>query len=327
MKGHYTAAIGRQAVVVGLLAGLATGALWALTFIAPLVSGPYSAFDLTVCRYVTFGMVSLMLVAPEGFAALRRLSRADYQVLVLLGFTGNVGYYLALSLAVPLVGPAAVALVVGCLPVLMAVLGCRTTGLPLGRLMPALAFILLGLALVNGVALLQARAAGGVGGPLWGLLLAVGAMVLWAWYGMRNAAELAARPAVSPVTWTALTGIGTMIALLPLVVIGWLAHWSAVPAIGLAHGAWLRPVAAGLVLGLLSSWAGTWTWSIAARALPVSMAGQLIVFETIFALVYSAMYVRQLPSWPELAGALMLVAGVAMALRVFAAGTAGIPDP
>ncbi|MBB2175941.1 DMT family transporter [Gluconacetobacter johannae] len=311
--------MGTQTATVGLLAGLATGALWALTFIAPLVSGPYSAFDLTVCRYVTFGVVSLMLVAPEGFAALRRLSKADYQILVLLGFTGNVGYYLALSLAVPLAGPPVVALVIGCLPVLMSVLGHRTSGLPLRRLMPALMVILFGLALVNGVALLQARADGGGHGPLWGLLLAVGALVLWSWYGMRNAAELAARPGLSPVTWTALTGIGTMIALLPLLVVGWLAHWSAVPAIGLAHGAWLRPVSAGLVLGVLSSWVATWTWSIAARALPVSVAGQLIVFETIFALIYSATYARQLPSWSEVAGALMLVAGVGMALRVFAA--------
>ncbi|MBB2202868.1 DMT family transporter [Gluconacetobacter tumulisoli] len=320
MKAYFTAGMGTQAVAVGILAGLATGALWALTFIAPLVSSPYSAFDLTACRYVAFGVVSLMLLAPDGFAALRRLTRADCQVLVLLGFTGNVGYYLALSLAIPLAGPPAVALVIGCLPVLMCVLGRRTSGLPFRRLMPSLLCILLGLALVNGVALLQARAGGVVRGPLWGLLLAVGAMVLWSWYGMRNAAELAARPGVSPTTWTALTGIGTMIALLPLLVVGWLAHWSAIPAIGLAHGAWLRPVAAGLVLGLLSSWGATWTWSIAARALPVSVAGQLIVFETLFALVYSAIYARQIPSWPELAGALMLVAGVAMALRVFAMG-------
>ncbi len=60
-----------------------------------------------------------------------------------------------------------------------------------------------------------------------------------------------------------------------------------------------------LILGLMSTWAATWTWSIAARHLPVSLAGQLIVFETVFALIYGAVYQKQLPGWAEVLARLM----------------------
>lgn len=42
-------------MLIGLLAGLMTGALWGLTFIAPRAVLPFSAFDLSVLRYLVFG--------------------------------------------------------------------------------------------------------------------------------------------------------------------------------------------------------------------------------------------------------------------------------
>jgi len=38
-------------MLIGILAGLATCALWGLTFIAPRVVDPFSTWDLTVARY------------------------------------------------------------------------------------------------------------------------------------------------------------------------------------------------------------------------------------------------------------------------------------
>jgi hypothetical protein len=51
-----------------------------------------------------------------------------------------------------------------------------------------------------------------------------------------------------------------------------------------------------LAIGLLSSWLGTLCWNRASSLLPTSLAGQLIVFETLAALSY-AFWLRG--HWPE----------------------------
>ncbi len=306
-------------MLLGALAGVLAGALWGLTFVAPLVADPYTPFDLTVARYLAFGAVSGALLAPGGFAAVRRLPRRDLALLALLGFAGNVGYYLLMALAVPLAGSAVVALVIGCLPVVMAVLGNAGPGrVPARRLAPPLLVLGAGLLVVNGAALAEARAGGTSAAFAGGLGLTAAALALWAWYGLANARALAARPALSAAEWTALTGLGTALALGPVLPIGLAAGLSAVPGLGFAGPDAVRLAAWGVALGALSSWAATWAWSVAARRLPVALAGQLIVSETLFALLYGALHERRGPGWGEAVGAALMVAGVLAALRVFA---------
>jgi drug/metabolite transporter (DMT)-like permease len=71
-------------------------------------------------------------------------------------------------------------------------------------------------------------------------------------------------------------------------------------------------------IGLFASWLGTLCWNEASQRLPTTLAGQLIVFETLAALAYVfALRAR----WPEPAvalGVVLLVAGVAWAVRVAA---------
>lgn len=106
----------------------------------------------------------------------------------MLGFTGNVGYFLAIALAVPLAGTALVALVIGCLPVVMAILGNRGAD----RIPPrasALPLLLLaaGLVVFNAAAFGAAQAAGANGPFFAGLGLTLLALALWAYYGLRIA--------------------------------------------------------------------------------------------------------------------------------------------
>jgi len=306
----------RSFSLLGVAAGLAAGAFWGLTFVAPLVAAPYSAFDLTVGRYLVFGLASLCVLAGSGFRALRDLTWRDWVLIVLLGFAGNVGCYLILSLAVPRAGTAVAALIIGCLPAVMGVLGNRgPTRIPMRRLAPSLLTIGAGLLVANVQALLHAKAGGTLGVFVGGVALAVAALVLWSWYGLRNASALSQRRGLSPVTWTALTGLGTVLALVPVLVAGGIGGWSMVPALGLAGA--MRLVIWSLVLGLLSSWAATWAWAVAARRLPVSLAAQLIVAETVFALVYGAIYQGRWPSGVESVGAGLLLVGVAVALKSF----------
>jgi drug/metabolite transporter (DMT)-like permease len=74
-------------------------------------------------------------------------------------------------------------------------------------------------------------------------------------------------------------------------------------------------LAGALLLGILTSWVAAAAWNRAATALPVALAGQLVVIETVAGTAYSYLYHH---SWPEtafLAGLALLVAGVTLAVR------------
>ena len=68
-------------------------------------------------------------------------------------------------------------------------------------------------------------------------------------------------------------------------------------------------------IGLLASWLGTLCWNEASQRLPPTLAGQLIVFETLSALAYAFVLRGQCAAAETLAGVVLLVAGVMWALR------------
>ena len=68
-------------------------------------------------------------------------------------------------------------------------------------------------------------------------------------------------------------------------------------------------------IGLFASWLGTLCWNEASQRLPTTVAGQLIVFETLSALAYAFVLRGRAPEPLTVLGIVLLVAGVAWALR------------
>jgi len=151
-----------------------------------------------------------------------------------------------------------------------------------------------------------------------GLLLAIGAVVCWTWYPMRNADWLRAHADRNPRSWATAQGLMT----LPLAVLGYGALWiwsSFGGDIGLSMPFGPTPqryVLLMLAVGLLASWVGTLCWNEASQRVPTALAGQLIVFETLSALGYALLLRGVWPDALTLAGIALLVAGVLRAVRI-----------
>jgi drug/metabolite transporter (DMT)-like permease len=328
-------------MLIGTLFALAAGLMWGLVFVGPLLLPDYPALLQSFGRDLAFGLIAL----PLGWLdrkRLRELGRADWWAALELAAVGNVIYYAFLASAIQRAGAPLPTMIIGTLPVVIAVSSnlrdARRDGrLPWLRLLPSLLLIGAGIALVNQVELGEmqaaraaaaAQAAGEAGGApgayLLGALLAVGAVVCWTWYPLRNADWLRAHPDRNPRTWATAQGLAT----LPLAVLGYGAFWLWQAGHGGAHapdGAAFampfgpRPLAfVGLMfaIGLSASWLGTLCWNEASQRLPTSLVGQLIVFETLSALSYAFLLRGRWPGWPTLAGIALLVAGVMLALRV-----------
>jgi len=329
----------RHALVTGTLFALAAGLMWGLVFVAPVMLPDYPAALLSVSRYLAFGLIALPLAWLDR-ANLAELTRADWMEAFKLSVVGNLLYYLLLAAAIQRAGAPLPTMIIGTLPVVIAITSnlrdhARDGKLPWARLAPSLVLIALGIAAVNHAELSRHAAgtasAGGAGGTdlgahALGALLAVGAVVCWTWYPLRNADWLRAHASRSPRSWATAQGVAT----LPLAAVGFLALWalSAVwPALlgsgttG-SEGAFAMPFGPqpalflGLMfsIGLLASWLGTLCWNEASQRLPTTISGQLIVFETLSALAYAFALRGEWPGWPTLAGIVLLVVGVAWAL-------------
>ena len=65
-----------------------------------------------------------------------------------------------------------------------------------------------------------------------------------------------------------------------------------------------------MMLAVVSSWLGYLAWNLCSRRLPVSLTGQMVVFETLFALLYGFIYSQRIPDLQETAAILLLLGGV-----------------
>ena len=148
-----------------------------------------------------------------------------------------------------------------------------------------------------------------------GALLAAGAVACWTWYPIRNAEWLRAHPDRNPRGWATAQGVMT----LPLALTGyalwwvWTARSCAVrdavrPAAAVLHRPDVRDRPVRVVARHLC-------WNEASQRLPTTLAGQLIVFETLSALTYAFVLRGRAPEPIALLGIGLLVAGVAWALR------------
>lgn len=332
---------------LGVAWALAAGLMWGLVFVAPAILHDYPPAILSVSRYLAFGLIALP-IALASRRAISALSRADWVEAAKLSLVGNLLYYGFLAAAVQAAGPPLPTMIVGSLPVVIAIASNLGAGaLPWRRLALPLTVIAAGILLVNrdelaklGAGALAVGSPGGAptqGGLLEGVLLAAAAVACWTWYPIRNAAWLRARPGLRSDTWATAQGLAT----LPLALAGWLALglWAQgvpgtpaqgfpdLPASDFDWPLGARPglfVGLMLAIGLLASWLGTLCWNRASQLLPTSLAGQLIVFETLSALAMGFAWRGEWPPAGSWMGIALLVAGVVLGVRAFSPrGAAG----
>ena len=311
----------RHTLLTGTLFALAAGLMWGLVFVAPLLLPSYPAALLSCARYLAFGLIAL----PLGWldrARVGELTRADWREAFKLSAIGNLLYYLCLAAAIQRAGGPLPTMIIGTLPVVIAVTSNlrdtqRDGRLPWLRLLPSLLLIATGIGCVNQAEIAALRADADLLRYASGGLLAIGAVVCWTWYPIRNADWLRAHAERSPRAWATAQGLAT----LPLAAAGFTLFWAWSAVGGNDFVMPLGPTPAlflGLMfsIGLLASWLGTLCWNEASQRLPTSLVGQLIVFETLAALAYAFMLRSELPGRVTLTGVALLVAGVLWALRV-----------
>ncbi|MGO4151723.1 DMT family transporter [Cupriavidus sp. YAF13] len=316
---------------IGVLCGLLAGAFWGMVFIAPKLLPVFSPWELAIGRYLAYGLVAFIAALPLMKRIARKLTRADCLALLRQAFTGNLLYYVLLAFGVQLAGVGPTSLIIGILPISVTIMGRRDHGaVPLSRLIWPLLVVAAGIACINidlfaGGGHAHGAAAGEAVRTVWqrlaGVMCAAGALVCWTLYAVDNARYLQRNPQYSGNEWSALYGISTgvvSVVLALLALLGWLVAGDSLDAAsGGRDWQWFWMVNAAVALG--ASLIGNNLWNISSRRLPLTLSGQMIVFETLFALAYGFVFDHRLPRPLEIAAIALLMIGVAWSVRLHAA--------
>src|SRR5690606_22372031 len=105
---------------MGTLFALIAGMMWGLVFVGPLLLPEYPAALQSVGRYLAFGLIALPLAWLDR-ARLRQLSRGDWLEALKLSAVGNLLYYLCLASAIQRAGGPLPTMIIGTLPVVIAI--------------------------------------------------------------------------------------------------------------------------------------------------------------------------------------------------------------
>ena len=309
-------------MLIGFLCALGAGLMWGLVFVAPLMLPDYPGIVLSFARYIAFGLIALV---PAFFdrRKIAALAKADWMVALKLSLVGNLLYYAALASAIQLASAPLPTMLIGTLPVVIAVCSNWAPGHPSEtvawqRLASPLAIIFIGLMLVNASELAQVDGRRSLLDYASGCVIALGAVAAWTWYPIVNARHMRANRHISASTWATAQGLAT----LPMALAGFAAYGLFVHVSGDAYAFPLgaRPlpfIGLMLTIGLCASWLGTLLWNCASRRLPTSFAAQLIVFETLAALLYAFVWRGAMPTLQVMCGVVFLCGGVLLGMRVF----------
>jgi len=298
----------------GIACGVGAGALWGLVFLAPELARAFSPIELAIGRYLCYGLISVTLLLPRLRRLLHDIGGKGLLALCWLSLTGNIIYYILVSSAVQMGGIAMTSLVVGFLPVTVTIIGSRDrAAVPLAKLAPSLLLCTGGALCIGWQALGAAGSGTGSGAAsmirLIGFVCALGALISWTCYAVGNSRWLHRLGSVSAQEWNLLIGVVTGAQAIMLIPVALLIGTS-------GHGAadWIHFAAVSAGVAVLASIFGNALWNQMSRLLPLTMIGQMILFETLFALVYGFIWEQRLPTAFETAAFVLLVLSVTTCL-------------
>ena len=296
----------------GVASGVAAGAMWGLVFLAPKIAPEASPMMLTAGRYLAYGLIAALLIAPRWRRVTAALDWKAWRALVWLSLAGNIVYFVFLVVSIHFAGVGASALIVGMVPVVVALWGMKDKGSPpLSRVVPPSLVAALAVGLIGWESLSRGLASETGSGvqTLFGLGCALAALLSWSAFAVGNSRWMAHLPTVSPHDWSLLTGVVT----------GGFALLLAIPAaltMGVWSGeAWVRLIGISVAVAVFASIIGNAFWNHASRLLPLTMLGQMIVSETLFAFLYGFLWEQRGPTVIEVVAMSLMVVSVVWCVR------------
>lgn len=303
-------------MIRGIAYALSACFVWGLVFIIPQFVVGFSSIEIALGGYLFYGIISLFIFLAEKSRGLCNYSQAIWKKALFFSLMSTILYYTCVVLALRYSAPAICPLILGISPITIAFYGSwKEKESNFKHLILPSGLIFLGLIIIN------ASHFQGTATSLehcLGLLFSFTALITWSWFVVANAQFLKSNPSVASNDWSTLIGVTTFFWVIVfgfIFGIGFSNHFDITKYSVLDEKLVYFLVGCG-VLGILCSWLGTFLWNKASFYLPVSLAGQLTIFETIFGLLFVYGLAMDIPPKLECFGVLLLLGAVVYGLKL-----------
>ena len=296
----------------GIIYAVLACILWGFIFVAPNLIPSFTPIDIVIGRYFFFGGASTLFFIKYAWRKKFSSYRDYLKVAIILSLFGTLGYYLFLVLGIRHTDSVISSLLVSISPITIAIYGnYHEKKLPYRKLFFPSFLILIGIILVNleGFNNLDSLANYSLG-----IFFTVLSVLLWTWYVVKNAKFVKKEISLKPSVWASLVGVSSFIwTILFFLIISFLD----MPNFEMSNFLNLNFLLVSAALGLLSSFLGAYFWNLASYHLPVSLAGQISILETIFGLIFFYLIESKFPTITHLIGIFILLSAVYFALDKF----------
>lgn len=293
--------------------------IWGLIYLIPQFMPAFSPLEVALGRYGSYGLASLLYMLLFRYSFLRTLPSSIWKKAIGLSLLANIGFYPTAVACMRCSHPAIAALILGMSPITVALYGnWREKECDFSRLIFPCVAMGIGLILVNIPSFEESLFDGSIGIYIFGLISGFISLAFWTIYAVLNGRFLKTYPEIRASDWCSIIGIATL---------GWIVIFATFYGL-LAPSGTLQKFSTftpelqhfllwSAVLGLMCSWTAFFFWNKGSARLPISLAGQLTIFETLFGLLYVYSFDHHMPSTLEILGVLIALCGIYVSIRIF----------
>ena len=301
-------------MVKGIVYALTACFIWGLIFVVPEFMTGFNSLEVAMGRFTVYTCLSIAIFLKAYAQGQCRYPRPIWLRALFFSLMSTFVYYVCLVLALRYSSPPIAAIVLGLSPITIAFYGnwkqkeCSFRSLILPSLL-----ILAGLILTNAPSIMGESASN----HLLGLFFASCSLAAWSWYVVDNSKFLKNNPQVASQDWATLMGVSTLFWVTLFGFIFWVASDNLIDTSKYTfdNPYFTYYIGGSIILGVFCSWLGGFLWNKATFHLPVSLAGQLTIFETLFGLCFAYSIAREMPLPLEIAGILLFLCAIVFAIR------------
>lgn len=303
-------------MIKGIAYALGACLIWGLIFIVPGFMEGFSSIEVALGRYLVYGVISLLIFFNQKFKGVCNYPLSIWFKASLFSLMSTMVYYTSVVLALRYSTPAICTLILGISPITICFYGnWKEKNSSFKSLIPTSLLIILGIVIIN-IPNLQLNDFSSE--YALGLGFSFVALTAWSLYVVENSKFLKSNPQVSSNDWSTLIGVTTLC---------WVLFFGFVTALIFSNAiefdkyyaldqSFVSFVIGCLVLGILCSWLGSYLWNQASFHLPVTLAGQLTIFETIFGVLFVYLLAGEFPLQLECIGIVILLGAVIYGIQV-----------
>ncbi len=288
---------------------LVAGAAWGVSFLAPHVLVDSDATTISLYRFLFFALFSVFSLFYRR-NHLPKIEVIDLGRATLYSLLGYSFYYFLLSFSVKNAGAPFATLMIGLLPVTILLFAIprfefRHLFLPL-------------MLVLSGILFIACESYSGPGifdvsplGRVLGMLSALAALGCWTIFSIQNSKFIQLKTEWSPLDWSSFIGFFSGVTAIILFICS-----HGLSALTVFCENFTTPVLLWtFFMGVVGAWGATGLWNYASRILPAATVGQLLVFESIFGLLFTFIYDKRMPTLFESLAILFLMSGAFLGVR------------